>query len=447
MPNPKFLAAFCLSSFVFAGTAGAEVHELTLRQALDLASRQNPDVLLARLDQQSAVAGIRIAKDPFRPKVYAGSGLAYTYGYPNSIEGNAPSLFQVRTDMSLFNRPESYEVSAAAETARAADYGAQAKEDDAAYRTADLFLTAGEIEREEQAITDQLPSLRKVVDITRAGVNEGSQLPVDLKQAEVNLAVSAQQLDSDRLDLDYYEMILAMELGFPATDRVKPVDTDVTTVSAPPSVDKAIGDALRNNKEVRQLQSSILAKELDLRSYKAARLPKIDLVAQYALFAKYNYSQYFQKFQPNNAQIGAAVTIPILVGSARGGREEQAVTDMAKLRVQLEQVRNRIIADTRRGYQQWEKAKALRDLSREQLELARQELTVKLAQNGEGHLPMSQVEQARVQEENRWVGLYDADAQVTRTKFAILRQMGILYASVRAADHTPPAAQQNAQTQ
>lgn len=447
MRTPKYFAAFCLLSFTFACTAGAEVHDLTLRQALDLAARQNPDVLLARLDQQHAVAGIRIARDPFRPKVYAGSGLAYTYGYPNSIEGNAPSLFQVRTDMSLFNRPDAYEVAAASESARAADYGAQAKEDDAAYRTADLFLTAGQIEREEQAISDQLPSLRKVVEITRAGVDEGSQLPVDLKQAQVNLAVSTQQLDADRLDLDYYEMMLAMELGFPATDRVKPVDTDVASVAPPPTVNQAIDDALKNNKEVRQLQASILAKEMDLRSYKAARLPKIDLVAQYALFAKYNYSQYFQKFQSNNAQIGAAVTIPILVGSARGGREEQAYTDMAKLRVQLEQVRNRIIADTKRSYQQWQKAKALRDLSREQLELARQELTVKLAQNGEGRLPMSQVEQARVEEENRWVGMYDADAQVTRTKFAILRQMGILYASVRAADHAAPAVRQSAQTQ
>lgn len=447
MRIPKYFAASCLLSLAFACTAGAEVHELTLRQALDLAARQNPDVLLARLDQQHAVAGIRIARDPFRPQVYAGSGLAYTYGYPNSIEGNAPSLFQVRTDMSLFNRPDSYEVAAASEAARAADYGAQAKEDDAAYRTADLFLTAGQVEREEQAISDQLPSLRKVVEITSAGVDEGSQLPVDLKQAQVNLAVSTQQLDADRLDLDYYEMMLAMELGFPATDRVKPVDMDVSSIAPPPTVNQAIDDALKNNKEVRQLQASILAKDMDLRSYKAARLPKIDLVAQYALFAKYNYSQYFQKFQSNNAQIGAAVTIPILVGSARGGREEQAYTDMAKLRVQLEQVRNRIIADTKRSYQQWEKAKALRDLSREQLELARQELTVKLAQNGEARLPMSQVEQARVEEENRWVGMYDADAQVTRTKFAILRQMGTLYASVRAADHAAPAVRQSAQTQ
>ncbi|MGH9655786.1 MAG: TolC family protein, partial [Bryobacteraceae bacterium] len=401
------------------------------------------DVLLARLDQQHAEAGIRIANDPFRPKVYAGSGLAYTYGYPNSIDGSAPSVFQMRTDMQLYNRPDRYQAAAASQSARAADYGAQAKEDDVAYRTADLFLTASQIEREEQAIKDQLPSLRKVVEITHAGVEEGSRLPVDLKQAQVNLEVASQQLGADRLDNDYYEMMLAMALGYPATDRVKPLDSDVTDVTAPASAKVAIADALKNNKKVRQLQSSILTKELVLRSYKAERWPQVSLVAQYSLFAPFaNYTQYFKNFQYNNAQIGAAITIPVLLGSARGGHEEQTSIEMAKLRVQLDQLRNQIIANTKRSYQQWEKAKTLRDLTREQLELARQELTVKLAQNGEGKLPMSDVEQARVDEENRWVGLYAADAQVTRAKFAILRQMGALYSSVRAADHAAPAARQ-----
>ncbi|MGH9638645.1 MAG: TolC family protein [Bryobacteraceae bacterium] len=438
----KLLALSCLPC-IFAGTAAAEVHALTLRQALDIASRQNPDVLLARLDQQHAEAGIRIANDPFRPKVYAGSGLAYTYGYPNSIDGSAPSVFQMRTDMQLYNRPDRYQAAAASQSARAADYGAQAKEDDVAYRTADLFLTASQIEREEQAIKDQLPSLRKVVEITHAGVEEGSRLPVDLKQAQVNLEVASQQLGADRLDNDYYEMMLAMALGYPATDRVKPLDSDVTDVTAPASAKVAIADALKNNKKVRQLQSSILTKELVLRSYKAERWPQVSLVAQYSLFAPFaNYTQYFKNFQYNNAQIGAAITIPVLLGSARGGHEEQTSIEMAKLRVQLDQLRNQIIANTKRSYQQWEKAKTLRDLTREQLELARQELTVKLAQNGEGKLPMSDVEQARVDEENRWVGLYAADAQVTRAKFAILRQMGALYSSVRAADHAAPAARQ-----
>ena len=430
---------YAIALLLFTGfLADAETHPLTLQQVLELAARQNPDVMLARLDEQHAQEGIRVAQDPFRPKVTAGSGLAYTYGYPNSIEGNAPSLFEVRTDMALYNRPKSYQIASAREVARGSGLGAQAKSDEVAYQAADLFLTASQIEHQGSTISSQLPSLERVVQSTAAGVQEGSELPLELKRAQVNLAMSRQQLEAANLDSDYYEMMLAIVLGYPASDRVKPLDSELPALITPPSEDDATDQALRNNKELRQMQSNVLAKEMDLRSYNASRLPQIDLVAQYALFAKYNYSQYFQKFQHNNFQLGASVAIPLLIGSASKGLAAQAYTDMQKLRIQMDQVRNRIISDTRRSYEQWKKAESIRALARMQLDLAREELTVLLAQNSEGRVPINNVEQARLDEGNKWVAWYDAEMQVTRAKFAILRQTGNLLASVRAGK---PAAQ------
>jgi outer membrane protein len=414
-----------------AGAATAEVHSLTLQKALDIASRQNPDVALARLDQQRAEQGIKVAHDPFVPKLTGGSGLAYTYGYPNSINGNAPSLFEARTDMSLYNRPQSYQLASAREAARGSQLGAQAKANDVAYQTADLFLDASEAAREQETISNQLPSLKQVIDATTAGVSEGSELPLELKRARVNLAVSEQRLQSTVLDQDYYEMMLAVALGYPASDRVKPVDTDISLPAAPETEDEATDMALRNSRELRQMQSNVLAKQLDLRSYKAARLPQVSLVAQYALFAKYNYVNYFQKFQRNNLQIGAAVTIPLLIGSASQGLAEQALTDMQKIRIQMDQVRNRIITDTRRSYQQLKKAESFRDLVRMQLDLAREQMTVFLAQNAEGRIPIRTVEQARLEESDRWIDFYVAETQLKRTQLAVLRDMGTLLTSIR----------------
>ena len=71
---------------------------------------------------------------------------------------------------------------------------------------------------------------------------------------------------------------------------------------------------------------------------------------------------------------------------------------MQKIRIQMDQTHNRIVADTRRSYEQWKKAESIRDLSRLQLDLAREELTVLMAKNGEGQVPMSRVEQARLEE-------------------------------------------------
>jgi len=411
--------------------ASAEVHTLTLQQVLEIASRQNPDVALARLDEQRAEQGIQVAIDPFRPKVYGGSGLAYTYGYPNSIDGNAPSLVQLHTDMALYNRPKSYGVAAAREQARGSQFSAQAKAEDVAYQAADLYLTAHQLKQQSEVLTTQIPDLQKVVGSVTAAVGEGRQLPLELKRAQVNLALSQERLGSAQLDIDYYEMMLAVVLGYPATDRVEPADASIALPITPPNEDEATDMALRNNRDLRRMESEVLVKELDVRSFKAERLPQVDLVAQYALFAKYNYSQYFQKFQYNNLQIGASIRIPILVGSASRGQALQAYTDMQKIRIQKDQIRNKIISDTHRGYEQFKKAESIRDLTRMQLDLAREQLTVLLAQNEEGRTPIDEVEKARLDESEKWINFYDAETQVTRTKLAILRDMGTLVASLQ----------------
>jgi outer membrane protein TolC len=425
-----------IGSLFFASLVSAEVHNLTLQQALELAARQNPEVALARLDEQRAEQGVKVALDPFRPKVYGGSGLAYTYGYPNSIDGNAPSLIELKTDMAIFNRPKSYQVASARETARGSQFGAQAKAEDVAYQAADLFLTAATIGHEGETLEQELPSLQKVVEAMNAAVNEGSELPLELKRAKVNLALSQERLNSSQLDLDYNEMMLAIALGYPATDRVKPIDSDIST-PAPPSETEAEDMALHNNRQLREMESNVLAKELEVRSFRAARLPEVDLVAQYSFFLKSNYIDYFQKFQANNYQIGASIRIPILVGSASKGLALQNSTDMQKIRVQMDQTHNRIVADTRRSYEQWKKAENIRDLSRLQLDFAREELTVLISKNGEGQVPMSRVEQARLEEGNRWIAFYEAETQVTRAKLAILRQTGTLLAVLAGQ---PPAA-------
>ncbi|MBV9670374.1 MAG: TolC family protein [Acidobacteriales bacterium] len=429
MPKRSLAAIF----FLCAVLSRAETHSLTLQQTLELAGRQNPDITLARLDERRAQEGIRVAQDPFHPKVYLSSGAAYTYGYPNSIQGNAPSIFQVTTQESLYNRPQSYGIAAAKERARASQYGAQAKNDEVVYQAADVFLTAIQIDHQREAISNQLPSLQKVVAVMSAAVNEGSELPLELQRARVNLAMSQEQFGAAELDEDYYQTMLAVVVGYPASDRVKPVDSDLPSAYTPSSEQEAADMALRNNRELRQTQANILARQMDLRSYKAARLPQIDLVAQYALFAKYNYEQYFPThFQRNNFQLGASFTVPLLIGTARQGYLEQANTDMLKLRVQSDQIRNRVLLDTRRSFQQWKKAESIRDLARMQLDLARQDLTVKLARNNEGRVPITELEQARLEESKQWIALYDSELQVTRAKLAILRDMGTLAATVQA---------------
>src|SRR5947209_19888666 len=104
-------------ALLFSLVLQAETRSLTLRQALDIAVSSSPDLAMARLDEQSAQESVRVARDPFTPRVIVGSGLAYTSGFPMSIEGSAPSIVQAHAAQYLFNRPQSYVVAQAKENA------------------------------------------------------------------------------------------------------------------------------------------------------------------------------------------------------------------------------------------------------------------------------------------------------------------------------------------
>jgi outer membrane protein len=437
----KFVPMKCLLLVLaFASGALAESHSFTLQQALDIASRQNPDVLLARLDEQRATENVKVTADPFHPKLYVGSGAAYTQGYPNPIGGDAPSIFEAKTQMSLFNRPRSLLVAASRENVRGTRIDEQAKADEVAFRIASLYLDYGQATKQRQAIESELSSLDKTVSTMQARVSEGAELPVEVKRAKVNLAQAQQQLDSFKDKQDYAQMLLAVTLGYPAKDRIEPVEADRPfDLPHVASEDESVQIALSKSNDIRRLQSAVLAKELEVRSYKAARLPQVDLVAQYSLFAKYVYQAYFQKFQRNNGQVGASFTLPLLVGSASNGQYQESLTDMAKLRIQINETRDRIAVDTKRSYQDLHNAQELRDLARQQLDLAHEDLSVLLSRYAEGHEILSNVEKARTAENERWLAMYEAEVQVQRARLGVLRQMGNLMATLRSAPvETPP---------
>src|SRR5215469_11431851 len=160
----------------------AEEHTLTLRQAIDLAARQNPEIALARLDEMKARAAIRVARDPFLPHVTVGSGLAYSNGFPLSIEGAAPSIVQANATQFLFNRQQTYAVAQARENARGALLGAEAKREEIAYRSAVLYLDAERAARISELAARDARGLEQVLAAVQAQVREGRALPLAQKQ-------------------------------------------------------------------------------------------------------------------------------------------------------------------------------------------------------------------------------------------------------------------------
>src|SRR5579872_4687289 len=256
----------------------AEVFPMTLRQAVESALKQNPDITLARLDEEKARQAVRVARDPFAPKFVIGSGLAYSNGFPISIEGSAPSIIQGNATQFLFNRPQSYLVAQARENARGAQIGVAAKQDEVAYRTASLYLDAERTARVGALARKDAESLQTVLEAVQAQVREGRALPLNEKQANLNLA-RARELASDlEADQETAETALAIAAGFTAQDRVRATAGERAAPAIPDSEDSVIRRAFESNKELRRLESQIAAKALEMRGERSARLPRVDLV-------------------------------------------------------------------------------------------------------------------------------------------------------------------------
>jgi outer membrane protein len=428
---PKRVLKHTLLLCVSAATAFAEVHPLTMRQAVELALKQNPDLVLSRLDQQKAEAAIRVAKDPFAPKLYAGSGLAKVWGYPTSIEGAAPAIIQTRTDMALYNRPKTYELARVRETARGAEIDTQSKSDQVAYQTATLFLDAQQMDRSKQSLQLEVDSLQRVSSAIGVQVEEGRQLPIETKRVAVDVARAGQRFSALSGDLDYTEASLAVVLGYPAEDRVQPVGEERAAFEIPSSEQAATELALQNNKDIRKLESQLQAKGFEVKEAEATRLPVVDVVAQYALLAKSNYENFFTRFQRNNGELGVSIQIPLLTGSAAKGLASQAQTDILELRTQMGQVRNRIQLDTQKSYQELQKATSAQEVARLDLDYTREQVSVLLAQLGEGRATQQQVDNARLTEQEKWIAFYDAQHAVENARLDLLRQTGTLLAALR----------------
>ena len=157
----------------------------------------------------------------------------------------------------------------------------------------------------------------------------------------------------------------------------------------------------------------------------------VDLVAQYAMLARYAFQDFFPKFQRNNGQLGVSINLPLLAGSATSAQAYQAEAEVSKLRTQVNSTRERITLDTRKTYQDVKRAETGRNVAREDLELSREQLSVLLAQMNEGRAALRQVEEARSVESEKWIAFYEAQSTLERAELELLRQTGTIMAALK----------------
>jgi outer membrane protein TolC len=350
-----------------------------------------------------------------------------------SIEGSAPSLVQANALQDIFNRQQSYAAAQAKEDSRGATIAVTGKRDEVAYRTTALYLDAERSARILELARKEAESLQKVLESVQAQVREGHALPLQEKTAAANVARARQAADLLEDEQAQSETALAMALGFSAEDRVRAVAEPRPAPALPKSQEEAINAALESNKDLRRLESQIISKGFEVKGEKAQRLPRVDLVAQYSLLAKFNnYAEYFSKFQRNNGEIGMSFQLPLLAGTALGAEVAQSEADISHLKIDLNNTRNKIRSDLEQAYRTVRRSETAAEVARLDLDAAREQISVYLAQMQEGRVTLRQVEEARVVENDKWMAFYDAQYASERARWAVLRLTGDLMGAVEA---------------
>jgi outer membrane protein TolC len=418
--------------WISALSLAAETRTLTLKQAVDLALEQSPEVILSRLDEVKANQAVRAARDPFVPKVVFGSGLAYTYGFPMSIEGSAPSVIQGRAVATLYDKSKSLKVAEERENARTAKLSAEGKREEVAERVAIAYLDADRAARLARVATKQVDALTQVLESIKARISEGRAIRLDEMKAGLEREKARERGRLLESDARFAQTQLSLLIGGNSEDRVETTAELAPITGLPDSEEAAVKQALESSNELKRLQSSLLAQGFAIQSERASRLPKMELVAQYGLFAKFNnYDQYFNRFQRNNGQLGVSFQLPLWSGTAASAAAGTAQAESQRLRTEVGRVRNRTSYETQRAYQAVTNAEHARELARLDLELQRENVVVTLARQESGRATLADVEQARFAEGEKWIVYYDSQHQLERAKVALLRWSGALLATLR----------------
>jgi outer membrane protein len=397
--------------------------KLTLKGAVEMAVANSRDIAEAKLAVQLAQKNADVDRSQFRPNIYAGSGAAYTSGFPLAPGQGVPAIFELSYSQSIFNPLAHGQLRADEERASGQNNNVDAVRNSVMVRAASAYLELGKIRRSLDLLHKGRESAQKITDSMRQRVTAGYELPIEQTRAELAAAKIEQQIAQSEGRAETLADQLRDLLGLKADQPLELVDEDL-----PPPVDQPVADlvaqAIASDPGVKLAESEQRAKEDILKGTRGSWMPTISLVGTYSVLSKTNnYTEFFNKFERNNVVAGIQVQIPIFASRSNASvavaqaDASVAAMDVKNKRSQLElQVRSQA-----RGVRETEMGK---EVARLELKLAQQNLGVVQAQFDSGRSTIRELGQAQLDENNKWLAFLDADFQRQQSELTLLQLTG-----------------------
>jgi outer membrane protein TolC len=398
---------------------------LAFRTAIELAIKNSTTSGLSQADLQRARALVAQSRNVYLPQMVAGSGLGASYGFPLSLEGAAPSVFNVNFQGALFNMAQRNNIKAARSDVEATSAQNADRRNEVIMETAtdyiqlDLLVSSLTIQREQQE------AAQKFQDIVAQRIQAGLDSQVEATRAKLAGARTRMDIAQTEAAADQLRLRLSQLTGLP----VSAIQTSTETIPQMPPVSQdedMPGEAVKNNPAVKVADAAAQAKQFHAQAERKQLYPSVDYVGQFAVLARFNnYDQFFQKFQRNNVTAGVAIRFPFL-NPVQRATADAARADAAKSRKEAQSVKEQVSTETLKMQRSVEQLAAAREVAQLEHQLAQADIEATHAKIESGTASIKDEENARVAEHERYTAYLNSSFELDRTEIQLLRQIGQL---------------------
>ena len=411
----------------------AHAEPLPLKRAVALALTHSTVTGMALADTWHASSAYRESRNNYVPQLVLGSGLGKSWGFPLTLEGSAPSIFNVSAQSALFNPALREFVRAAKSEWQAATIQ---NKDQRAQVIQDTVLSYAELNKWEQRVQwlrDQEAAALRLEEAMVERVKEGVESQLEQTKARLLVARVRLRMAEAQGSADVLRQHLAKLTGLNATD-IETTQDSFPTIPPLAQDDNPVERAAKSNPAVQAAEERARAQYLRAKGEHRTLLPSVDFAAQYARLARYNnYDLFFKTFEPDNATVGVAIRFPIL-SSVQRAHAEAADAEALKAKRQAEAAKNQVSEETlklQRGVRQME---AAQDVASLEYEIAQSNLDALQARADNGTATLKDLGEARAQANEHYITLQDTTFELQRARVGLMRATGDLEKWIQAGN-------------
>jgi outer membrane protein TolC len=398
--------------------------KLTMRHAVTLALQNSRDLALARVQYTVALNQTSLDRAAFLPNVYTGSGAAYTSGFP-SLGGSPPAVFQMNYDQAIFNPALKAQQQAAEEHAKTMKLEVDRTRDDVIVRTASAYLELAKVRHSLELLRGEQASSEKILSVTQERVQANQELSIEVTRSQLTGARIQERI----IKLEGRDEALTQQLrnitGLPDGEAIEVQPED-------PGFETDLQDAqildlgLHSDRDIQEAENDRLARQHILHGAKLGYFPTLSVLGQFSVLSKSNnYLDFYKKFERNNGSVGIQLTIPIFSSKTRA-TVALAKSELSASELALGNKRQQVRLDLLQKQRNVRELDATREVARLDLKLSQESLQLLQAKFDEGRANLRDIENARLDENDKWVAFLDADFARQQGQLTLLQATGQL---------------------